>query len=562
MTGAQTVTTAATPPTPSLTRTLMRLRWTLLLRSFRKNWGLIIGTSIGLLYGIGALIGIGFGFVTSLATSPGEIPLVIRALGALLILAWTLVPLFAFGLDDSLSARRFASFGRGTDVLQRPIFFASLVSIPFAFSLIGVLMASLTFALWVLRAVTTDESWAHVSPIGAIAALVALVPMAAIALALCVVIPRAILTWRGNLRTSQRRLEALRAFSLVGVIAVAYSFSFLGNAGRTLVDTLVSLAMTVLDVLWWTPFGAPFSVPVDLAEGRWLSALARIAISVLALVLVWRWWGASFSTGQLDALRARAGDRDQKVTALVPKVLPSNALGAVAGKSLRYWRRDTRYTMSLLILPLLGLFFTAMSIFNEGSSFMGYVGIAITAWMAGILISNEVGFDGPSSWVNITAGIDNRANMLGRYVALGLFIFPLLLVLCIAVPLLHGAPEAIALTIPLSFGFLLSSWGVSILTTAYIPYPAPGPGSMKNSSAGTAWIAMLTAMIGTWLPMTPVAVLLVLGFTIVPGLQFVGAVLALLIGVLTLWAGVRFGAARLDRHYAEAFQATKQFAHT
>ncbi len=543
---------------PSLTRTISRLRWILYKRSFRKNWGQIIGTVIGVLYGAGGLV-----FLASLLFggifAPEEmaaLPVIIRALGIMLLLAWTIAPIISFGLDDTLSPKRFAAFGRSTRELLRPVFIASFISLPVVLTLIAMLMAVVAQALWLVLAM----SGTGVTLIGGIAAFIALIPASIATIVVCLLIPRAFLAWRSTWRMSRRRRELLSGIVLVCGLSAAYGFSLVSSGGASLFESIGNIVAKAYGTVLWTPFGAPMSIPMDLAEGHWIAALARIAVTGITIVLVWKWWAHAFNEGMLDALREAAGDSDLKVTALVPKALPSNALGAVAGKSLRYWRRDTRYSMALLVMPIMTLFFVAMSVLSEDQRFMGWVAVALTAWMGGITISNEIGFDGPSSWVNITAGINNRANLLGRYAALALFIVPWLLFLCILVPFLQGKPAMIALAIPASFGFLLSSWGISMLVTAYFPYPAPAPGSMKSSSSGGAWVSMLSAFLGTWLPMVPSIILIALGLTIVPGLEYVGSILALVIGVVTCWLGLRFAAARLDTRYAEAFQATKAFA--
>ena len=93
------------------------------------------------------------------------------------------------------------------------------------------------------------------------------------------------------------------------------------------------------------------------------------------------------------------------------------ALGAVIGRSLRYWRRDTRYLAAISIYPVMFVFFGAMGlVLPESRSFMMIMVVAMGG-LTGIAISNEIGFDGPAGWVNITAGAPARANLLGRIIA-------------------------------------------------------------------------------------------------------------------------------------------------
>lgn len=556
---------ATAEKTPSLMRVLPKLQWTLLKRSFHKNWAKIIGLGFALLYGVAALVF--FTVVLSgmlfVPAESGVFALVIRVTGLAAVVAWTLLPLFMFGVDDTLSPARFAQFGRGPKDLLKPILVGSLISVGFIFTALAALVTVVLEAIWLIGALVSNNGAAISTP-GAIIALIALVPMTVLGLLLCVLIPRAIFAWMSTVRIAKRKKERLQALLLIGVLIAVYGANLLLNSGGGIVEGLARLAGPVYDFLLWTPFGAPFAVPMDLAEGLWVAAAIRLVLTVVAIWLLWQWWGLSFAEGQLQALKGASQEQDAKVTPLVPGFLRSNALGASAGRSLKYWRRDTRYSTALLIAPILAVFMLAMSVVVDDNAFMAYFAVALVAWLTGITISNEIGFDGPSSWVNIVAGIDNRANLLGRYVALGILMLPLVVIVAIVAPILQSQPQYIALTLPTALGFVASSWGISMLTTAFLPMPAPKPGTMKNSrnggGSGQMWITFLATFVGTWLPLTPSIICIVVGLKLVPGLEYAGAVLALVIGGVTLYLGQRFAVKHLDSHYADEFQKVRAFA--
>ncbi|WP_341856181.1 hypothetical protein [Brachybacterium sp. GPGPB12] len=98
-----------------LVRLRLKLKWTLWKRSYRKNVGKIIGTSIGVLYGLGGLAMLVFLFLgTTLWAGEGELfPQIVRGLGAVTVPLWFLIPVLAFGIDDTLDPRSFALFPRG-----------------------------------------------------------------------------------------------------------------------------------------------------------------------------------------------------------------------------------------------------------------------------------------------------------------------------------------------------------------------------------------------------------------------------------------------------------------
>ena len=103
-----------------LVRLQLKLKWTLWKRSYRKNVGKIIGTSIGALYGLGGLAMLVFLFLgTTLWAGEGELfPQIVRGLGAVTVLLWFLIPVLAFGIDDTLDPRSFALFPRSARGLQ------------------------------------------------------------------------------------------------------------------------------------------------------------------------------------------------------------------------------------------------------------------------------------------------------------------------------------------------------------------------------------------------------------------------------------------------------------
>lgn len=562
---------------PALLPVMVRLRWQLFLRTFRKNWPQTIGMSIGILYALGAIWGLGFmmlglGFTpqSELATLHPQLNhgSLLALLGTGAMTAWLILPLLTFGISNALDPKHFATFQHGPKALLKPIFVASLVSPTFILSTLAVLVVAVGALIWLINdAQTTGIPYLASSPVFALLAAVLLIPCWLFAQLLGALLPQVLLTWRSTLRLGKRQKEMLTVVSLVVILGGFYGlnlfFSASGSEDRLglNLDSGINFALGAAQILQWTPLGAPFAVPLDLAAGNVLGAVLKLAITVLAFALLWKLWGKVFTRAQEQALQGVAAAKDTKVTALVPSILPQNQLGAVAGRSLKYWRRDTRYGGSFLIMPLIVIFLVGMAVVNPNLATNAYIAMFMTAWLVGIMIGNEVGFDGPSGWVNITAGINNKANLLGRYLAMALFMIPWLLAVQIGVPLLLGKSELILFSVPLSLGFVLSTWGISMLVTAFLPYPAPAPGVMKNSgSNGAAIPALLVIMLLVWLPLIPSMVLVLIGFSFVPGLEYAGIALMLVLGGLIFWGGLHFAAKHLDARYPDEWQKVKAFA--
>ncbi|GAB2533952.1 hypothetical protein [Brachybacterium huguangmaarense] len=544
----------------SLVRLLLALKWTLWKRSFRKNTGKIIGTVFGVLYGIGglAMLATVLGGAALLVDGAGPewFGLLIRGLGAALVLVWLLAPLLAFGLDDTLDPRRFAALPRSARELQPGLFAAAALSFPSLFTLVGVIIATVCEVLWLLTSDVPSGS-------GRIAALVLVLPANLLGYALCLLLPRAVLAQSATRQTSRRRRELGAVIALPLLLAGIYGYSLaiqaLGAGGFAVAAEYLRRAVAVAA---WTPFGAPFAVVVDAAEGLWVQAVARLLIAVASVVLVWLWWRRSIRLALRSALLGEASSGTTKVTSLVPRWAPSNALGAAIGRSLRYWRRDSRYAAGLAVMPVMIIFFVGMGLLDESQRYMACGGVVFVTALTGISLANEIGFDGPAGWVNITSGMPTRANLWGRVIALAVITVPVAILASVLVPLLIGLAPAIPLVLLGALGASMSAWGVSLLAAVLVPYPSAAPGTNplkdRSSASAAAMIGVFGTMLGMWLPQIPAIVLAIIAA--VSGsmtLALVAAGLALLVGALTLWLAVRGAARILDRAYVDRFQKVR-----
>jgi ABC-2 type transport system permease protein len=317
-----------------------------------------------------------------------------------------------------------------------------------------------------------------------------------------------------------------------------------------------------VDVLAWTPLGALFSVPMDLAEGRVLTALLRVLIGAATIVLVWRWWRRSIDLSLTSALTGDASSGQAKVSPLVPRFAPVGPFGAVMGRALRYWRRDTRYLAALGIYPVIIVFFVAMGFMvPEARPMMLGMAVFMCA-MTGLSVSNEIGFDGPAGWVNIVTSLPARANLLGRVLAMGVLMVPAVVVVTIALPLLYGMPQLIPMTLLGSLGAMISGWGTSMVAGVMLPYPSSPPGTNpmkdKSASSSNAMLSMAVSMLAVFVPMLPPLGLGIWG-AVTGNLLLVtlAGVLALAIGVTVMLIGLRIASARLDARYPDIFQKVR-----
>ena len=538
----------------ALVRLQLRLKWTLWKRSYRKNIGKIIGTSIGALYALGGLAGLVFLFLgTTLWAGEGELfPQIVRGLGAVTVLVWFLIPVFAFGLDDTLDPRAFALFPRSAKELQPGMFAAAALSLPSIFTLLAIGIATAFELLWLI-VFGQGAGWIV---LGALA----LIPANLAGLALCLLLPRAWFAHSASRTSSRKGRELGGILGFMVMFGAIYAFSLTAQRIEDLDTAWVREQLPrAVDVLAWTPLGALFSVPMDLAEGRVLTALLRALIGAATIVVVWLWWRRSIDLSLTSALTGDASSGQAKVSPLVPRFVPVGPVGAVMGKALRYWRRDTRYLAALGIYPVVIVFFVAMGFITPEARPM-MLGMAVfMCAMTGLSVSNEFGFDGPASWVNIVTGLPARANLLGRIAAIAVLMVPAVVVITIGLPLLFGLPHLIPMTLLGALGAMLAGWGTSMVAGVMLPYPSSPPGTNpmkdKSASSSNAMLSMGISMVAVFVPMLlPLGVGIWGAVTDSLVLITVAGALALVIGVVVLLVGLRIASVRLEARYPDIFQ--------
>ncbi|WP_245822900.1 hypothetical protein [Brachybacterium avium] len=306
----------------SLIRLQLGLKWTLWKRSYRKNIGKLVGTIIGVVYGLGGLAALVALFLgTTLWAGEGEtFPLIVRGLGALTVLAWFLIPVLAFGLDDTLDPRAFALFPRTARELQPGMFAAAGLSLPSLFTLVAVAIATGFELLWLIL-FGQGALWI------VLAALV-LIPANLAAFSLCLLLPRAWFAHSAGRASSRSGREVGGIFGFLLLFAAIYAFSIgAQKVGDIDVTLLREWLPRIVEILAWTPVGALFAVPMDLAEGRVLSAALRAVIGSVTIVLVWLWWRRSIDVSLTSALTGDASSGGAKVSPLVPRFVRPGPFG-------------------------------------------------------------------------------------------------------------------------------------------------------------------------------------------------------------------------------------------
>ena len=298
--------------------TLVRLRFAVLRNSLKRSAWQLVAVIIGGLYGLGLLVGVLAGLV-ALGFAPLEIASTTVVLaGALVILGWILVPLFAFGIEQTLDPARLVVFPLPLNTLLAGLTASGVLGVP------GIVTG--------IAAVATAATWIR-SPLAAVAAVVT----GLIGLLICVVGSRTMAALSTTLQSKRRFRELGGVLIFIPIVLLGPIIIGLGRSLATSIDQLPSLAR----VVGWTPLGAPWAVPADIAIGDWGPALAKLGISLATLAVLLLVWRASLAAA-LVSPHATSAKRVAKGKTGLFGVLPATPAGAIAARALTYWRRDPR----------------------------------------------------------------------------------------------------------------------------------------------------------------------------------------------------------------------------
>lgn len=430
---------------------VLRLRAALLIGSLRGERRL---RTLGMLAVVVILTVVVCAAVFSLADAPLMVARTVVVLGSAAVFLGFLVGPILVGAVDQLDPRRFAVFG--VDERQMPwiLTLASFVSVP-SLALLAVNISVCIVAIrlgapWALAILT--------SIVGVLSTLVAArIGMAVNALLL-----------------PERRSRELTALFALAVVVIAFPVAvFLASLKW---DGRVPEAVGALtDTVGSTPLGAAsrflFAIATDDVGGAWISGLVAAATAAVLWGL-WTW----LVTRLLTTTERPVASRERTGLGWFG-LLPSNAFGAIASRSLVYWLRDRRYIMNLIVVPVAGAL-TVLPLLIAGVplEIAAIVPVPVMALFFGWLPHNDVAYDSTALWTHIASGVRGVPDRLGRLVPVVLVAVP---VLAIAVPLTMLWIDDWRLLLPLTglaASLLLSALGLSSIVSVLAPYAVSRPG--------------------------------------------------------------------------------------
>jgi ABC-2 type transport system permease protein len=473
-----------------------------------------------------------------LLDKPGAAEIMFPFGGTVLILGWVFLPLLFFGVDNTLDPAQFALLPLRRRTLITGMGAAALAGLP----------ALATFAA-TLGMVT---SAAQLGGLGA-----ALAGLAGVVLGLlfCVALSRAVISaFATALRSRRARDLATIMLAVVAASIGPLELTLLGVLNRADWDSVEAIAQ----VTGWTPFGAPYTMGLDVAAGRAWAVPLKILI-VLAAVggLLW-WWSRTLEQAMVGAAssggRSRAGVSDNRgpVRQLLFRWSPRSRFGALTAREVRYWWRETRRRAALVTLGMAGVFLPLTTAFAVGDSGGSATGLAFfVGAIAPITLANQFGYEGSAYATNLATGVPGHLEVHSRAAAHALFTVPLLLLVAVVTGLVDGRPADIAAQL----GTLLATYGAGLalvlpisVRAAYSLPDTTGPFSLSSGGGFSKTLPGLAALIGALIAGVPVLVLT----------QFwpwLGLPVGLVYGVGAYLLGAHLAGAWLDRRMPELLAA-------
>ena len=501
----------------------LQLRLTLLSNTLRRSAAHRVGMLLGVGWALAAAGVLASGLFTLRSSTPDVARVIIVVCGTCVVLGFLVLPL-AFGVDDMLNPRRFALFGIPTSSLALNLAVAGCLSVP-----------TLVIAVLALAHIVT---WSR-GPLPFIVAIVS----ALLIVSSCVLCARISSAVASTFLSSRRARDASGIIVVFGLAVAAPLVAVLATVDWQ--SQGLPIMRRIAAVADWTPFGAAWSAPGDVALGFGLQGSLKLAISAGFLVVLWRVW---------QALVGVILERAESTVSVRPSTslgwfrwVPANTAGMIAARSLTYWGRDSRYRVSLAVIPIMPMVIIGLLLLGGlPVEAIAWVPVPLMCLFLGWIGHNDLAHDSSAFWMQVSSNADGVHDRLGRVVPALLLGVPLVIIGGLATVLVSGDPATLPGLIGLSGCLLLAGLGISSVTSAAFPYPAVHPGDSpfaQPQMVGVAGSIVQSAVLAsTILTAAPVVWLLVRSL-LNPGQQWQFAALGagILIGTLVLAGGITWG---------------------
>lgn len=531
---------------------LVRLRLSILRQSLRASVWRLVGTIIGALYVL-FVVALGIaGQIALRAAAPDYAASASIVAFSLVSLGWLVLPILYAGVDDTLSPSRFALLPLRGRELAPGLLAAALVGLP---GIATTLVSLGQFVVW------------STSP-AAVAAAVVCVPLA---LLTAVTSSRVVTATFARSLSSRRYREAtaivLTVLLSLSGIAVARVVDVVTTRARSGPTSLAETLDGAARILGWTPIGWAWATPGDVAAGQWASAAGRFALAVGALALAWWGWVRGLDRALVEPPEGSTSRSTVVDRGVLDRLTGSSPAGAVAGRCLRYWRRDPRFLTSAVMMLFLPVLMLIGPMIGAGAGSgesppreVPFIAPAVLGFIVANSAAQDLSYDGTALWTHVTTGLRGVDDRRGRLRALLVIVLPIVAVTLAGLTAFTGRTDILVPGLAGGLATILAGAGVGSWVGAYFQSPVPPPGAnpfQANTGGGVqALIGFALTSIGTVVAAAPALVLAVLSVMLAnPVLAWVALMVGVLLGGAALLLGTAKGGAALERRWPEVLTA-------
>lgn len=332
---------------------------------------------------------------------------------------------------------------------------------------------------------------------------------------------------------------------------------------------------TSADILSWTPFAAAAGVAADMANiggGGVGTGLAKGAICLVAILAVAYIMRVAVKHDLNNPLPTQHATRAAKGDSLLLPRVPSSPVGALYSREIRYWRRDNRFMMSLMVVVVLCGLYLLMGMLDAANRWMLWFALFFVSLGPQQVAGNSLGMDGPSNWVHMVAGVRGKQIVASRSLSTVTVLVPIWLIVCIAAGAIDGFSATWLLVSLLTLGCILLASAMANFSATRFPSQttAPGTNAFKQRNGGSNAIvsALVTMLIltvsflpGGLLALVPLAMVDGASNSIadIPLLSWLGVLLHWVIVVGAAWIMNRRASQRLDLKWPDIAQKVQQY---
>lgn len=525
-----------TPPA-STARLMVRLKLTLLRNSMFASKGKSIASGIFLLLSFAGSAYTASRLAHAIALSGVAGDVGTKSTGnvvvtfTLMFAVWVFGPLLVGGVDESLDPTRLALLPLTPRELRRGLVVGSLIG---------------TLPFGTVIALTGTVAGQPASP----AKLISALGISSVLLLLCLGASRALAVALAYASRSRRGKDLAMLLASLGAAALflaTHAVRFFGEDTR-------------LKIIRWLrvlPSGQLALALTDIHRGHFVDAFVRTMPWVGASFLFLRLWLRGLDRLLVDGERVvhLRGSRDTSALALVPRALrrwAKHPVVVMASKDLRYLARSPQRRSSLIVTVVIGTVFALLqSMRFAGGTELAVLGAPIAVLFGVHATNNLLGNDAASLWIDQSAGITLRQQLVARgLAATPNLILPTILAAAV-LTLLNGGIRAFLLIVVLSFTCWGLPLGIGSFVSVIAPFSQPdvgNPHANRRASSGRGALVSIMAVAGICaLGAVIVPVAVVIGFAwSAPNHPFamVTAISAstlwsLAVWRMGLWAGLR-----------------------